>query len=117
AAKVMELMAGKGIDALLLKGPALVLQYYKDLGVRPMDDFDLLVRPVHASRAIATLQESGWIVARRNSRAIEPQIPLRNSADFVNAEQSVIDLHWNLLTGAKTSDDDEEFWSRAAWIQ
>lgn len=116
AANVMELMAGKGIDALLLKGPALVLQYYKDLGVRPMDDFDLLVRPAQASQAIAVLQESGWLVARKNSRAVEPQIPLRNSADFVSSDDAVIDLHWNLLNGAKTSDDDEEFWSRAVWV-
>src|SRR5262249_54730428 len=80
SAEMVALMARKGIDALLLKGPALVLQYYKDPGVRPMDDFDLLVRPSQASKAIAVLQEAGWILARKNLRAIEPQIPLRNSA-------------------------------------
>ena len=116
-AAIVDLMRSKGIDAMLLKGPALVLQYYKDLGIRPMDDFDLLVRPAQASRAIAALQESGWLLARKNSHEIEPQIPLRNSADFTNGDRTTIDLHWNLLLGSKATDNDEEFWSRAVPVR
>src|SRR5215472_5269976 len=43
AAAVLRALHGAGIKTMLLKGPALTLQYYRNAGLRPMDDFDILV--------------------------------------------------------------------------
>ena len=41
-----------GIPTLVLKGPALTLLYYKDYGLRPMGDFDILVPTAQAEAAL-----------------------------------------------------------------
>ena len=43
-----------GLEALVLKGVALALQYYQDAGQRPMLDFDILVQPAQARRAASS---------------------------------------------------------------
>ena len=49
-----------GIPLMLLKGLALSHVYYRDLGLRPMDDVDLLVPVEHAPAAAAVLHGLGW---------------------------------------------------------
>ena len=41
-----------GIQTMVLKGAALTLFYYRDYGLRPMADFDILVQSEQASAAI-----------------------------------------------------------------
>ncbi len=41
---------GEGIPFLLLKGAALAITVYRETGLRPMADIDILVRPQHADR-------------------------------------------------------------------
>ena len=53
---ILEALHGAGIDTLVLKGAALALTHYKDLGLRPMDDLDLLV-PI--DRALAARRRQG----------------------------------------------------------
>ena len=49
-----------GIDAVVLKGLALVARVYGDLGVRPMADVDLLVAPADLDRTAAIAADLGW---------------------------------------------------------
>jgi len=58
-----------GIQTILLKGAALILLHYKDPGLRPMVDFDILVPAGKAAAAIKVLTELGWTSTVTSSKA------------------------------------------------
>jgi hypothetical protein len=59
-AGLLQGFAAAGIDSLLLKNVALVLCYYRDIGLRPVDDLEVLVRIEHALAAMAVMTGLGW---------------------------------------------------------
>lgn len=58
--RLLDALAAGGIDALAYKGPALAVQTYGDLSLRPYSDLDLLVRPSDAPQACAVLESLGY---------------------------------------------------------
>lgn len=91
-----------GIRTMLLKGSALTLLHYKDYGLRPMSDFDLLVPTEQASRAIKLLEELNW---SRKERHRSP-----HSLGFENASGRELDLHRHVLAECCQLDADDDFW-------
>jgi hypothetical protein len=62
AGKITEILRGKGIEPVYLKGSGRLLQgIYRDPGDRLMIDIDLLVAEPDTDRAYALLQEAGYI--------------------------------------------------------
>jgi len=59
-ARTLELLAGAGLETLALKGMALLRGAYPDIGLRPMQDADLLVRRADYARACDLLAQSGF---------------------------------------------------------
>ena len=49
-----------GIQTMIIKGAALTLLYYRDYGLRPMKDFDVLIHTKQATAAINLLKKLGW---------------------------------------------------------
>ena len=49
-----------GIPTMVLKGVALSILHYRDKGIRPMADFDILVPEDLARDVIGRLQRDGW---------------------------------------------------------
>jgi hypothetical protein len=102
-----------GIRTLVLKGGALVLLHYKDHGLRPMSDFDVLVPTHDALRAIDVIAMSGW--------APKTKLPLPESLTWVahgmgfkNAGASHdLDLHWHVFDECCRPDGDQDFWRDA----
>lgn len=78
------------LDALLLKGAALMIGGMVEIGSRPMSDFDLLVRPPDAERAIDVLQDDGWVA---DPPLREQMVDFHHAARFKRGESSC-DLHW-----------------------
>jgi hypothetical protein len=58
--EVVELLASRGIDVMLLKGSALAYTTYASFADRPMGDLDLVLRPEQAREAWSLLQTRGW---------------------------------------------------------
>jgi hypothetical protein len=102
-----------GIGTMLLKGSALVLNHYKDYGLRAMTDFDILVRREDAEAAMDVLNKLGW---HSPSGIPESFIPVRHAIDFVKEEHQ-IDLHWHVLAGCILEGCDDEFWEGAIWTE
>ena len=99
-----------GIDTMVLKGAGLVSLYYRDPGLRPMQDFDLAVPISQATRAMDLLERFGW---RSQFRAPEKRISIRHSTPYDNAEAQHIDLHWHVLGECWNFRRDEGFWRRS----
>src|SRR5262245_9643916 len=49
------------IPSMILKGCAISVRYFGDVGLRPMGDIDVLVPPEHARTALGRLVEAGWV--------------------------------------------------------
>ena len=50
-----------GIEALFLKGTALILEYIKTPGLRQMGDVDILVRSKQVWQAVDYFEKTGWV--------------------------------------------------------
>lgn len=117
SASIMALLDA-GIQVLLLKGAALTTLYYRNLGLRPMVDLDILVHPDQARRAVSTLVEFDWLPAKVNQTIItEDFLTTINGLSFKNPKGYGLDLHWHLLRIFYWDKGDEEFWASAVPIR
>jgi hypothetical protein len=105
AAATMAFLHARGVDAVLLKGAALVAGGYHDAGARPMSDFDLLVRPHEALTAAALLEEHGWTPAS----PLDPKAVAYRHAALLRKPERGCDLHWRVLWESDDPDADECF--------
>jgi Uncharacterised nucleotidyltransferase len=96
-----------GIPTLALKGAALAPLYYRDWGVRRMQDFDLLVPPDRVRDAIAVLRGIGAVPGVPD---VEAWIPLRHAVMFQHPDGWEMDLHWYSLW---RSAPDQSIWDHA----
>lgn len=108
---LLRAFSAAGIETMVLKGTALVLLHYRDLGLRPMDDFDILVPTKKAVEAINLLRESGWVPVKEDRP--ETILPKRHSTPFRSASQLSVDLHWHLFEERVSGTSDDDFWADA----
>lgn len=108
AAALLEGLRAAGLQAMVIKGAALAIAYYRDPGVRPMEDVDVLVRTERAADAIDALRSLGW----RHPELARPErlIPVRHAEPFLNDDGGHVDLHWNALW---QPGPDDAFWETA----
>src|ERR1019366_412296 len=59
-APALETIHGAGIPTLLLKGASLGRLHYADVGLRPMNDLDVLVPEGRTMETIRLLHDHGW---------------------------------------------------------
>ncbi|NUM34003.1 MAG: nucleotidyltransferase family protein [Candidatus Brocadiae bacterium] len=107
---VLSAFQSHSIPMLVLKGVPLVLFYYKDHGLRPMNDFDVLVPKSQISLACETLFELGWKV---KDETLERYLSLYHCIPFVNKEGFEIDLHQSMLQLSPQNTADEDFWQES----
>jgi len=112
AAEALDAFAHAGVDALVLKGPALARALYTNGEHRGYTDVDLLVSPNHVPAARRVLHDRGYmsiddglgIVDLAGASDAETWVQARG-ADSIGV---MIDLHWR-LPGAEASPE-------AAWV-
>jgi hypothetical protein len=111
--RVIAVLQQASIEVILLKGAALIQQYYGDPGLRPMSDLDIMVRPDKFEEAGKILRGLGY--AKRVDLNFEKirfgrlthAIEFTRSANGKNTE---IDLHWTPLHRATWPGAEECFW-------
>lgn len=117
AVRLLQAYHQAGIPVIILKGQALRGRVYVDVGARPMNDIDLLVRRSDWHRALAVLQELGFVFDESAGDWTADfafdymgEIPYRQ-------EWLVVDLHWHLIVMAwyrrTTALDLAGLWERA----
>ncbi len=109
---VLSAFDGAGIRTVLLKGAALVLQYYRDYGLRSMEDFDVFVRPDQAPSAAAVLGRLGYTPVW-DTRPDAEIFASRHGWDFRNGAGRQVDLHWHVFHDHIGPSPDLEFWNAA----
>lgn len=86
--EVLELLEGKKIIPIILRGPSLFGEVYPSLGMRSFCDIDLLVRVEDFHRSVEVLKEEGFI-------------PWSPYLCTMERDGLVIDLHTDLMTHSR----------------
>lgn len=68
-ARVIERLADAGIETIVLKGAAASVLYYRDDGVRAMEDVDVLVPRARLAATFEVLARAGWKVEQSRGPA------------------------------------------------
>lgn len=103
-----------GIETLLLKGAPLALLFYRDHGLRPMADLDVMVPPDRAVAALDLLRDRGWVRSDRWPETFhESYVSVGNSVGLKDREGNQCDLHWHLMPECCREEADGEFWRGA----
>jgi hypothetical protein len=104
-APLLQAFEQAGIDAVVLKGLALIARFYRDPGLRPMADADVLVRPCDAERAGALAASLGWHPRYDVSPAFRR---VRHAAPYDHPAGVACDLHWRIFEEAGGGAADDE---------
>ncbi len=109
---VLRVLRGAGIETLVLKGVVLALHYYPQVGLRPMNDVDVLVRSGQLESALRVLRATGWApLTLPNGREFSSTATnLYHSWGFRNGTTSELDLHWHASADGCRWDADEASW-------
>lgn len=91
AAAAIALLEGADIETLVLKGASLAALSYSEVGVRPMDDVDVLVPIGRTEDAIAVLSAAGWSPGHEDPLA---WTAVHHSLGFASGDGGNVDLHW-----------------------
>ena len=110
--KICCLLQSNGIPVLVLKGVALSVLYYKDNGIRPMDDADIWVPFDKLEQALAVFNNHGWYSKHRVSdeTVLKYRVHLHHSTDYRKDEEFNIDIHWKPVNLASTLTVEKEVW-------
>ncbi|HWC14336.1 MAG TPA: nucleotidyltransferase family protein [Actinomycetota bacterium] len=99
AACALDLLDAADVEAMILKGPALVERYYDDPTLRPYGDIDVYVRPPAFARALAALEAGGFSLLDRNWEFLHGD--LRGQVHLHSPQERSLELHWHIVNGAR----------------
>jgi hypothetical protein len=103
-----------GIPVMLIKGAALILSIYRDAGLCPTVDMDLLVPDSQANAAFGCLRADGFSATGRYQGGIADRFLRIGFSHPVRSPQGYeIDVHWHLLYFRSFAGADETFWGHA----
>ncbi len=108
-AKLLRVLRENGIDVIALKGAALSVLYYRDCGVRVMDDVDLLVPEKALAKTIRLMKTAGFVPPEG--------WPPGHVHMFCDAGGQRIDLHWRVFPYGPHKVPDDPFWDGAVPIE
>jgi hypothetical protein len=113
-ANVLARFYDAGLHVMVLKGVALTLLYYRDYGLRPMEDFDILIHEKDVAKAINILRELGWKPWQRLPKVLtEEYLSSTKGCKFNNHRGEGLDLHWHVLLESCYKNADKDFWNGA----
>lgn len=108
---LLRRLEASGVPAVLLKGAALALRYYPDVGARTMADVDLLIHESHLSRAAEVLSAAGWFPPLAGPPPAD-LVPHMHAVSWAHPVTFSIDLHWRPFTVGCPAAAEERFWQR-----
>ncbi len=97
--KILKVFNKAGIDVIVLKGAFLAEEIYKNIGLRPMGDIDLLVKEKDLQKANVELTKLKYAVATifLTKSHEQFQTVLNNELAFIQQNKKIfIEIHWDI---------------------
>ncbi len=115
AQQTIALLAQAKQEAILLKGPALIIQNIVDPEVRDCGDIDLLIHASQAEAVIQLLKQNGYTVM---GSCAELEAKTRFKLALKHPLGTIFDIHWTLVNGGWRYEEvfgltEEELWHRS----
>lgn len=115
--KILTAFKEMGIDTIVLKGAFLAEEIYKNIGLRPMSDIDLLIKEKDLQKAKKELTELKYSATSIFPTKLHEQRHrmLNGELSFKHQDKnSVIDIHWDIQPFQYTYKVDvNKFWNNA----
>jgi hypothetical protein len=116
-AEILRRLAAEGIPAILLKGLHLARWTYPELGLRPMADIDLLLRPEQLPQAAEALRGMGYDHPRRFSFSRELRRH-QHIPPLCQPGKAPVELHWHIASPHSPLNVDlDGLWERAQAVE
>jgi len=113
--QVAAILEQRGIENLVLKGPALSLGYYGSLDRRRIGDLDLLVRRRDLRAASRALVEAGYVSRTVTPLGVAPTLWFVHHLEH-EKDDVPVDLHHSLRVHPTFRFDEEDMWRTAGSI-
>jgi hypothetical protein len=118
AALPLQSFNNAGIRTMIIKGAALTTLYYKDLGLRPMNDVDVLVHQDDALASFNLLEKLGWRPSLKELKSFDKKyLSFFHSLGFEDDTGFSLDINWHLIKLCCGVDADDSFWKSALPIK
>ena len=108
ATTAIGILQARGMETMVTKGPALVLRHYRDLGRRPMADFDIVIKKERVEEAIEALHTNGFRLKDPHQNVGD--LSRTHAVSYINETGRQFDLHWQMIPGCT---DGRLFWDDA----
>ena len=109
----LRALAAADVDVMVLKGTALVASGLSELGLRPIGDVDVLVRPGDRGTAIDVLLDEGWEIDTYPAWYVK-RVFWRTVPAWVLRKGTVqLDLHWGALHLVRDPVAEQPLWDHA----
>ncbi|WP_028320823.1 nucleotidyltransferase domain-containing protein [Desulfatiglans anilini] len=111
--RLARLLEREDIPVIVLKGMFLADAVYRDIGLREMNDIDLLARPQHVQRIAELAGELGYAprvdVNQEDAEEIHLHLPR-----LIKEGEAGFEIHWNVThSNRRYRIDPDELWKRA----
>lgn len=106
-------LTAANVATVALKGAALVSRYYRDPGLRPMADLDLLIRLEGLFPALVAFQRAGFTPRYALTASL---IRTRHAAPFTSADGFACDLHWRVFPEPTPRAVEDALWSASSEV-
>ena len=117
-AEVIGKLHQAGIRTLLLKGAAMIIIYYKDPGLRPMGDFDLLIPSRDLIQVINFINENEVMQPLFGADQLSDyHISNTKHYQYLSHAGVKVELHHHILFETNDPDADQDFWAGAMPIK
>jgi hypothetical protein len=110
AAYLIEPLQNAGFDVMLLKGMPLAMMYYKNFGVRPMDDIDIFV-PFHQNNDVIEFLDKNFNLKADAHESQLKSFGMTHAMHFTDGKGLDFDLHWHFHGYHLNEKSDEPMWS------
>lgn len=111
AARLVSTLQNAGFDVMLLKGIPLALLYYKNVGVRPMEDIDIFV-PLHQIEAvIGFIEQNLGLKGNMHENSLR-KLGMFHAMHFTDGKGLDFDLHWHFHIYNLNAEADQPMWDK-----
>ncbi len=98
--EILSLFSSHHLEAILLKGAALMHTLYEDISLRPMSDLDILVQPDKARLAQECLRQLGYAIHKNQN----PYLSNHHHLPMASKKVENVSIHVEIHTDALSRD-------------
>lgn len=112
---LMTVFHDEEIPVIILKGAALLGNVYKNIGLRPMSDLDILVQPYHLDKAEAIALSQGYVHVTSRETQNEARRNWHQLPYMIHQEKKItLEIHQHFVDSDEPYRFDlSDFWARA----